>query len=293
MGYGDFKLLAALGAWLGWQMILPDRAAGLGASAPWSASRMKLRRHPARRPLRALRPLPGRRRPRGHACWPAACSTGWAGSGCDAAARAGSAAAHRPDRRHRQRQEHGRRDAGRPAAPRSSTPTPSRAQLTAPGGAAMPALARAFGADDHRRRRRPRPRPHARARLRRPVGASARLEAILHPLIGAEAQRQAAAAGDRPVVFDVPLLAESSHWRAARRPRAGGRLQRGDADRSASMRRSGWTRGRGASASIAQQAPRAARRAIADAVIFNDGLTLDAAARRGAAPVARWVGQTR
>jgi hypothetical protein len=32
-------------------------------------------------------------------------------------------------------------------------------------------------------------------------------------MIGAEAQRQAAEAGDRVVVFDVPLLAESSRWR--------------------------------------------------------------------------------
>ena len=36
---------------------------------------------------------------------------------------------------------------------------------------------------------------------------------ILHPMIGEEAMRQAGAAGDKPVVFDVPLLAASSHWR--------------------------------------------------------------------------------
>ena len=33
MGYGDFKLFAALGAWLGWEMLLPIIvfASGVGA----------------------------------------------------------------------------------------------------------------------------------------------------------------------------------------------------------------------------------------------------------------------
>ena len=44
------------------------------------------------------------------------------------------------------------------------------------------------------------------------------VEAILHPLIGSEALRLAALHPERPVVFDVPLLAESEGlrpWRAS------------------------------------------------------------------------------
>ncbi|MET0310799.1 MAG: A24 family peptidase [Burkholderiaceae bacterium] len=45
MGYGDFKLLAALGAWLGWQMLLPIviGAAGVGALIGISAILLKAR----------------------------------------------------------------------------------------------------------------------------------------------------------------------------------------------------------------------------------------------------------
>jgi len=144
--------------------------------------------------------------------------------------------------------------------------------LTQPGGAAIPALAQAFGADALTA-----DGALDRDRMRRIVfadaGAKARLEAILHPLIGAEASRQAAAAGARPVVFDVPLLTESSHWRA--------RVERVlviDCDEATQVvrvaRRPGWT-GDAARRVIAQQAPRAARRAIADAVIHNDDLSIE------------------
>jgi len=145
--------------------------------------------------------------------------------------------------------------------------------LTAPRGAALPALAHEFGPDiigadgamD---------RARMRALAFDDTSARRRLELILHPLIGAEALRQAAQAGGRPVVFDVPLLAASSAWRQ--------RVERilvVDCEEETQvqrvMQRSSWTAEQ-VRRVIAQQTPRAARRAIGDAILFNDGLALEA-----------------
>jgi dephospho-CoA kinase len=145
-------------------------------------------------------------------------------------------------------------------------------QLTQPGGAAMPALAAAFGsvaiaADGSLNR------PYMREQAFADASLRSRLEAILHPLIGQQAQQQAAQAQGRPVVFDVPLLAESSHWRQRVH-----RVLVVDCDEATQVhrvvQRSGWTEA-AARAVMAQQATRAARRAVADAVIHNDGITLE------------------
>jgi dephospho-CoA kinase len=145
--------------------------------------------------------------------------------------------------------------------------------LTLPGGAAMPALAAAFGpeavaADGALNRDHMRQRVFANPEIKR------QLEAILHPMIGAQAQQQALAAADRPVVFDVPLLTESSHWRQ--------RVQRVlvvDCSESTQVervaQRPGWT-AEAARRVLEQQATRAQRRQIADAVIHNEGLDLQA-----------------
>ncbi|MEY4760844.1 MAG: hypothetical protein RLZZ200_700 [Pseudomonadota bacterium] len=45
MGYGDFKLLAALGAWLGWQMLLPIVLAAAGVGAVVGIALIVFRRH--------------------------------------------------------------------------------------------------------------------------------------------------------------------------------------------------------------------------------------------------------
>ena len=145
-------------------------------------------------------------------------------------------------------------------------------QLTLPGGAAIDAIARDFG-----------PQLIAadgaldRTRMRELVfadpGAKRRLESILHPLIGAETERQAGAAtvSAPALVFDVPLLVESGRWRDKVDKvlvvdcREATQVER-------VVRRSGWTP-EAVRAVIASQATRAQRRACADAVIFNDGIT--------------------
>jgi len=85
--------------------------------------------------------------------------------------------------------------------------------LTAPGGAAMPAIVAEFGAEfadasgalD---------RARMRALVFADPGAKTRLEAILHPRIRDAALAEAEAATGSYVMFAVPLLVESGTWRA-------------------------------------------------------------------------------
>ena len=146
-------------------------------------------------------------------------------------------------------------------------------ELTLPGGAAIAAIRATFGADfidasgalD-------------RARMRELAFADAhakrRLEAILHPLIGTETERRFEASDHAVVVFDVPLLVESGdRWR-----RKVDKVLVVDCPEATQIervaRRPGWSRD-AAAAVVAQQASRAARRACADAVVFNDAISLE------------------
>ncbi len=162
--------------------------------------------------------------------------------------------------------------------------------MTAPGGPAMAALRQRFG-DDVAGADGALDRASMRRRVFADPDAKRALEAILHPMIGAEAQRQAAAAaaettGAGVVVFDVPLLTESSHWRA--------RCQRIlVVDCSAAVQvqrviaRSGWSADQ-VQRVIDQQASRERRRAIADAVIFNDTLSRETLAGEVATLWSAW-----
>jgi len=145
-------------------------------------------------------------------------------------------------------------------------------RLTWPGGAAIAAIRGEFGpelidASGGLDRERMRALAFADPQAKR------RLEAILHPLIGIETERDAAASNAPVKVFDVPLLVESGRWRAKV-----DRVLVVDCDEDTQVRRvvqrAGWPEAT-VRAIIAQQASRAARIAAADAVIRNDdGVTL-------------------
>ena len=85
--------------------------------------------------------------------------------------------------------------------------------LTAPQGAAMPAIRAQFGADviaeDGSLNR-----AAMRTRVFADIAVRHQLEAILHPLIGAESARQRLVAQGLYVILAVPLLIESGDYRA-------------------------------------------------------------------------------
>ena len=146
--------------------------------------------------------------------------------------------------------------------------------VTAPGGPAIDPIRQQFGAefitsDGALDRERMRTLVFADAAAKR------RLEAIVHPLVGQQTQARAAAlaaAGHRCLVFDIPLLVESGHWRR--------QLDRvlvvdclTETQIARVMARSQLERST-VEGIIATQASRAQRLQAADAVIFNDGITL-------------------
>nr|WP_315202295.1 dephospho-CoA kinase [uncultured Albidiferax sp.] len=148
-------------------------------------------------------------------------------------------------------------------------------QTTAAGGSAIPAVRAAFGneaigADGAMDRDR------IRALVFADPVAKKRLEAIVHPLVGQEIEAQfqkAQDSGARCVVFDIPLLVESGHWKD--------RLDQVlvvdcavDTQVARVMARSGMAEA-AVRAIIQTQASRVQRMAVADVVIPNEGLTLE------------------
>lgn len=141
-------------------------------------------------------------------------------------------------------------------------------ELTAPDGAAMPAIAAAFGAAvltptgalD---------RAAMRQRVFADAGARQQLEAILHPMIRQLSDARCLAATTPYVVLAVPLLVESGTYRARC-----DRIVVVDCPESLQIERVMARNGLAAEqvrAIMAAQATRADRLAAADDVVLNDG----------------------
>jgi dephospho-CoA kinase len=143
---------------------------------------------------------------------------------------------------------------------------------TESGGSAIPAITETFGsafitADGALDRQRMREHVFAQPEARRV------LERIVHPLVGDEIRRRALRATSNVVVFDIPLLVESPHWRLQL-----DRVLVVDCSRDTQVRRvaqrSGWDLTT-IEAVMRSQATRETRLAAADFVVFNDEDRID------------------
>ena len=145
-------------------------------------------------------------------------------------------------------------------------------EVTAAGGAAIPALRGLFG-PEYFDPSGAMDRTRMRAKVFADPGAKKSLEDVLHPMIRAESERQIAAATGPYVVYVVPLLVESGNYRS--------RVDRvavvdcPDEVQLDRVRRRSQLPEDEVRRIIASQVPRAQRRAAADDLIDNGG-TLDA-----------------
>lgn len=146
---------------------------------------------------------------------------------------------------------------------------------TAPGGAAIapitacfgPQIVDAAGALD---------RNAMRQHIFSDSTAKSRLEAIIHPVVRLEMARQASLAeqNEAPcIVFDVPLLVESGHWREMFH-----RIMVVDCTQATQIKRVTERNGLNPDEIlqiIAGQASRTQRLNVADVIVFNEGITID------------------
>lgn len=144
--------------------------------------------------------------------------------------------------------------------------------LTSSDGLAMPSIEAEFGSQTLNAQG-ALDRAFMRELIFQDPSAKQRLEAIIHPLVGALTERQALqaeACGAQLLVFDVPLLVESGRWRQQVSAvivvdcEEETQIQR-------VMARNGLERA-AVEKIMAAQASRAQRRAAADWVIYNDAL---------------------
>jgi dephospho-CoA kinase len=147
--------------------------------------------------------------------------------------------------------------------------------LTAEGGAALPAIAQAFGEGVFQS-----PGILDREKLRRLVfddgAARHTLQNLLHPMIAQEISRQAAAAAAQSVAciaFDIPLLVESVRWRPMLH-----RVLVVDCSPATQIKRVGARSGLDAASVqkiMASQSSRANRLQAADYVLCNESVRID------------------